>query len=51
MCWSNSGLFYNDEDGICFTLFSSGKMIITGLKDVSKEENNLNNFKELIGSI
>lgn len=45
------GLFYKDEDGISFTLFSSGKMIITGLKNVSKAKNNLDRFKELIESI
>ena len=42
------GLFYKDADGISYTLFSSGKMIITGFKDQKIAENNLKKFKKLI---
>lgn len=42
------GLFYKDSDGISYTLFSSGKIIITGLTDLGLAKNNLVKFKELI---
>ena len=42
------GLFYKEECGINYTLFSSGKIIITGVKDIELAEIKLNKFKELI---
>ncbi len=45
------GLFYKDSEGINFTLFSSGKIIITGFIDIKLAENNLNKFKELMMSL
>jgi len=45
------GLFYKDTDGISFTLFSSGKIVITGFIDEKLASNNLKKFKNLITSI
>jgi len=45
------GLFYKDSDGISYTLFSSGKIIMTGVKNLEIAKNNLKNFKDLINSI
>ena len=45
------GLFYKDSDGINYTLFSSGKIIITGLTDIDNAKKNLDEFKELILSL
>lgn len=42
------GLFYKDSDGISYTLFSSGKMIVTGLIDIDMAKKNIDKFKELI---
>lgn len=44
------GLFYKDKNGISYTLFSSGKIIITGSNDIKIAENNLKLFKKLIRS-
>lgn len=44
------GLFYKDDEGLSFTLFSSGKMIITGFKDPKIAENNIKKFKKLLKS-
>jgi len=45
------GLFYKDGNGLSYTLFQSGKMIITGVKDIEMVEKNVNKFKELIGAL
>lgn len=45
------GLFYKDSDGISYTLFSSGKIIITGLTDIKMAKKNLEKFQELIYNI
>lgn len=45
------GLFYKDKDGINFTLFNSGKIIMTGVKNLDIAENNLKRFKEMIKNI
>lgn len=45
------GLFYKDSDGISYTLFASGKIVITGVKDLESAKNNLKIFKELIRGI
>lgn len=42
------GLFYKDSDGISYTLFSSGKIIITGLTDIDLAKKNIDKFKELL---
>lgn len=42
------GLIYKDEDNITFMLFSSGKMIITGVKSLETIEESINSFKKLI---
>lgn len=42
------GLFYKDDDGISYTLFASGKMIVTGLTDIDKAERNIKKFKAQI---
>ena len=44
------GLFYKDKDNISYTLFNSGKLIITGTSDPDKAKENLEIFKELISS-
>ena len=45
------GLFYKDVDGINYTLFTSGKIIMTGFKNLDVAKKNLKKFKELIGNI
>lgn len=45
------GLFYKDGNGLSYTLFQSGKMIITGVKDINVAEKNVDKFKKLIGSL
>lgn len=45
------GLFYKDNDGINYTLFSSGKMIITGLTDLDMAKKNIKEFKSLIKNL
>lgn len=42
------GLFYKDVDGVSYTLFSSGKMIVTGFSDIELAKRNLQKFKALI---
>lgn len=42
------GLFYKDDDGLSYTLFSSGKIIITGFTDLELAKNNLKEFKQLL---
>jgi len=42
------GLFYKDDSGINFTIFNSGKIIITGVKDLEVAEEVLKKFKEII---
>lgn len=42
------GLFYKDGNGLSYTIFQSGKMIITGVKDIEIAEKNVEKFKELI---
>lgn len=44
------GLFYKDDSGINFTIFNSGKIIITGVKDLEVAEEVLKKFKEIIAS-
>jgi len=44
------GLFYKDNAGISYTLFASGKMIITGFKDINLAKKNLKMFKKLLFS-
>ena len=44
------GLFYKDDDGISYTLFSSGKMIITGVKDAEMARKGIERFKTMITS-
>jgi len=43
------GLVYKDW-GVSFLLFSTGKVIVTGLKDVGDAEEVIENFKEVIRS-
>jgi len=45
------GLFYKDDDGISYTLFTSGKIVMTGVKNLEKAKNNIKEFKKLIRSI
>ena len=45
------GLFYKDDAGISYTLFSSGKIIITGFKDIELAKKNLKKFKKLLSSL
>jgi transcription initiation factor TFIID TATA-box-binding protein len=42
------GLLYKDEDGISYILFSTGKMIITGLTDIDLAQRNIQRFKALV---
>ncbi|MGF7119335.1 hypothetical protein [Methanobacterium oryzae] len=44
------GLFYKDDEGISYTLFSSGKIIITGVKEPIVAAKSLKKFKKLINS-
>lgn len=44
------GLFYKDNDGLSYTLFHSGKMIVTGVKDLDLARRNVERFKEIIVS-
>ncbi len=44
------GILYKDEDGISYTLFASGKMIVTGLKNIDTVKTNIEKFKALITS-
>ncbi len=41
-------MFYKDADKISYTLFSSGKIVITGVKDIELAKKNLEKFKEII---
>lgn len=45
------GLFYKDNSGISFTLFNSGKIIITGVKDLEFAEEALKKFKAILMNI
>lgn len=45
------GLFYKNNEGISFTLFASGKIIMTGIKNIDTAETNLNKFKETIENL
>jgi len=42
------GILYKDNDGISFTLFASGKMIMTGITDLETAKKNIEQFKALI---
>ena len=42
------GLFFKDNEGIHYTLFSNGKIVIKGVKDLKLAEVNLKKFKRLI---
>jgi transcription initiation factor TFIID TATA-box-binding protein len=44
------GLFYKDDEGISYTLFSSGKMIVTGVKDVEMARKGIERFKAMVTS-
>ena len=44
------GLFYKDVDGVSFTLFASGKLVITGFKDPKIAKRNMEKFKKLLKS-
>jgi len=44
------GLFYKDIDGISYTLFSNGKIIITGFIDPELAKKNLKSFKKLLNN-
>ena len=45
------GLFYKDGNGLSYTLFQSGKMIIAGVRDIEIAEKSLKKFKKLIGKL
>ena len=45
------GLFYKDADGLSYTLFQSGKLIMTGVKDVDLARNNVEKFKKLLNCL
>jgi transcription initiation factor TFIID TATA-box-binding protein len=42
------GLFYKDDSGISFTVFNSGKIILTGVKDLRLAEEVFEKFKGMI---
>jgi transcription initiation factor TFIID TATA-box-binding protein len=42
------GLLYKDDDGISFTLFSTGKVIVTGITDIGAAKRNIEEFKALV---
>lgn len=44
------GIFYKDDYGISYTLFSSGKLIITGVKDIEIARKGIEQFKAMITS-
>ncbi|MGB9371709.1 MAG: TATA-box-binding family protein [Halobacteriota archaeon] len=41
-------LLYKDTDGVSFTVFRSGKMIITGLKSLERGKKSFKRFKALL---
>lgn len=42
------GLIYKDDDGISYFVFSSGKMVVTGVTDIDSAKINVERFKALI---
>lgn len=42
------GLFYKDDSGISFTVFNSGKIVLTGVKDLRLAEEVFEKFKGMI---
>ncbi len=43
-------LFYKDREGISYTLFSSGKIVVTGVTDLALAHRNVESFKNLVGT-
>jgi len=45
------GLFYKDVDGLSYTLFQSGKMIVTGVKDLDLAKKNVEKLKNTLKAL
>jgi transcription initiation factor TFIID TATA-box-binding protein len=43
-------LFYKDSAGMSYTLFSSGKMVVTGVTDLATAQRNVKRFKNLVAA-